>query len=103
MSTLVSPVQSWKAYIPIYVTELPIVTPVSRMQPRKATLPIEVTELPIVTLVSPVQPSKADAPIEITSNCLLLYVTLEGMLTSPAYLLSPATTSQVKSVGEITL
>ena len=54
--TVVSPVQSEKAELPMEVTELGIVTDDKLLQPLKASTPIEVTELGIVTDVNPVNP-----------------------------------------------
>ena len=45
MVTLVKPVQSQNAPLPIEVTELGMVTLVKPVQPENARLPIEVTEL----------------------------------------------------------
>lgn len=62
----VSPEQPLKAYLPIEVTEFPIMILVSPEQEEKALPPIEVTELGRVIFVSPLQVWKALLPIEVT-------------------------------------
>ena len=44
------------------------------VQPEKAFSPIEVTELGMVTLVMPVQPLKAEPPIEVTELGMVMLV-----------------------------
>ena len=51
----VRPVQPLKAELPIYVTELGMVTVVKPLQPSKAEPPISVTELPMLTEVRRMQ------------------------------------------------
>ena len=46
---------------------------------------MEVTELGMVTFFKRVQPENALLPIEVTVYCFPLYVTVEGMTTSPEY------------------
>ena len=60
--------QPEKAFIPIEVTDLPIVKePVKPLQSLNAHSPIAVTELPIDRLpVKPIHPSKAYSPIVVT-------------------------------------
>ena len=73
-TSFVSPEQLKKAYLPIEVTELPMVTEVRPEQPAKAPSPIEVTELGMVTEVSPEQPEKARSPIEVTELGMVVFL-----------------------------
>lgn len=66
------------------VTELEMVMLVREEQPKKAVVPIEVTELGIETLVSNVHSLKALFPMLVTQYGFPLYVTVSGMIKSPA-------------------
>ena len=66
MVTEVRPLQQVKAKLPMLVTELGIVTEVRYPQPEKASLPMLVTELGMVTEVRPMQPWKAWLPMLVT-------------------------------------
>ena len=57
-----------KAFSPMLVTPLPIVTDVKPLQPLKAPSPMLATLFGIVMEVRPQQPSKAFSPILITSS-----------------------------------
>ena len=70
----VKPLQPEKAYKPIVVTELGMVTEVKPVQYPKALSPIDVTELPMVTEVKPEQPQKALSPIVVTEPGIMVFL-----------------------------
>ena len=83
MVTEVKPVLA-KALLPIVVTLLLSQEIDFKLsQPPNELSPIDVTELGIVTDVKPLQLSKAYFPIAVTEYVLPLYVTEEGMISSP--------------------
>ena len=61
-----------KAYSPIVVTELGMVTSVRPLQPLKAFSPMLVTDEPKITEVKPVHPWKAKVPIVSTSSPIII-------------------------------
>ena len=65
ISTSVRSMLFWKAQEPIQVTELPIVKELS-LQAKNAPLPIWTTELGIITEVTLTQPAKVCSPIDVT-------------------------------------
>jgi hypothetical protein len=75
-----------KAPSPMLVTLLGIVTEVKLLQLEKAEFPMLVTLLGIVTDLKPLQPIKASSPMLVTLYVWALYVTEEGITTSPEYL-----------------
>ena len=64
--TVVMPLQFWKAYPPIAVTEFGMVVDVNPVQPLKAYRPIEMTEFGIVMDVIPLQSLNAYSGIFVT-------------------------------------
>ena len=62
-----------------------MVTVVKPVQSRNAFLPIDVMALGRVTAVKPVQSRNAPVPIFVTVYCFPLYVTVEGMTMLPEY------------------
>ena len=79
MVTLANELQSAKAAMPTWITELGMVTVAKELQPRKELCPISVTESGTVTLANEIQPLKAAMPMSVTE---LGMVTLANELQS---------------------
>ena len=81
--SVVKPLQPLNARSPMEVTLLPMVTEVKPLQPLNACSPIEVTLFGMVTEVKLLQPLNALPPMEVTLYVVPLYLTVDGITTSP--------------------